>query len=167
MSNSKPFEYDIVFSCLALDDGLARRLDDLLRDHFKTVVCSDIGLEGMAPGTARSDVISRQARCVVVLHRDGWGRTSPTRAEEIAIRNRAQDEGYDFALFISLDAKPAAPKWLPRYRLWNGLDRWGVGGAAAVIEARVQELGAEYQADCAMQATSDDEIQQEFGFCAA
>ena len=35
------------------------------------------------------------------------------------------------------------PKWLPRNRLWVGLSRWGLSGAASVIDARFQELGGE------------------------
>ncbi len=32
---------------------------------------------------------------------------------------------------------------MPKTRLWFGLDRFGLTGAAAVIEARIQELGGE------------------------
>jgi hypothetical protein len=33
------------------------------------------------------------------------------------------------------------PPWLPKTRLWFGLERFGLEGLAAVIEARIQELG--------------------------
>ena len=45
--------------------------------------------------------------------------------------------------FIPLDEPGSVPKWLPRNRLWIGLGRWGLTGAASVIEARVQELGGQ------------------------
>jgi len=78
-----------------------------------------------------------------VLYRDGWGQTPWTRIEETSIRNRAYEEGYDFVKFIPLDDPPTVPKWLPKTQLWVGLKRWGVTGAASVIEARIQELGGE------------------------
>jgi hypothetical protein len=37
------------------------------------------------------------------------------------------------------------PKWLPKTRLYVSLDRFGLEGAAAVIEARVAELGGRPQ----------------------
>ena len=55
--------------------------------------------------------------------------------------NRAHEEGYDFALLIPLDKPPTKPVWFPKNRLWLGLERWGIATAAAIIEARVQELG--------------------------
>jgi len=81
---------------------------------------------------------------VVVLYRNNWGTTPWTRIEETAIRNRAFDEGYSFVIFVPLDTPPAVPKWLPKTQLWIGLARWGINGAASVIEARFQELGGEF-----------------------
>jgi hypothetical protein len=88
-------------------------------------------------------VFGEEARIVVVLYRAGWGQTPFTRIEETAIRNRAFDQGYDFALFIPLDPSPTVPAWLPKNRIWIGLERWGEHAAASVIEARVQEAGGE------------------------
>jgi hypothetical protein len=90
-----------------------------------------------------NSVFGEQARLVVVLYRTRWGQTPWTRIEETAIRNRAFDHGYDFVKFIPLDGNPSVPKWLPKTQLWFGLNRWGVTGAASVIEARIQELGGE------------------------
>jgi hypothetical protein len=65
------------------------------------------------------------------------------RIEETAIRNRAFDEGYSFVTFIPLDEKPNVPNWLPRSQLWVGLNRWGIAGAASVIDACIQKLGGD------------------------
>jgi hypothetical protein len=161
MSTSRAFEYDIAFSCLAGDAQVARRLEGLLRGRFKTLVSTNHD---------RADDISGLARLVVVLHRGDWGLAGRTRAEEIAIRNRAHDEGYDFTLLISLDGA-AAPKWLPRFRVWNGLERWGVSGVAAVMEARLQDLGVEARTNNLefreTPAPLGQDIQQQFSFSAA
>jgi hypothetical protein len=84
-----------------------------------------------------------KSRFVALLYREGWGETPWTRVEKIAIQNRTMQEGHDFLLCIPLDQPPTPPKWIPRNRIWIGLDRWGIDGAASVIEARVQELGGE------------------------
>jgi hypothetical protein len=144
VSNSGEFKYDVAFSFVAGDEGLATQLNDFLQDRLSTFLYSERQAEisGTDGESSFNDVFAGQARCVVILYREGWGQTSWTRIEETAIRNRAHVEGYDFALFIPLDAEPTVPKWLPKNRLWIGLERWGAKGAAAVIEARAQELGA-------------------------
>ena len=90
-----------------------------------------------------NSVFGKKARCVVIFYRKEWGQTPFTRIEETAIRNRAFSVGYDFTLFIPTEKSPNVPPWLPKTRLWFGLDRFGLTGAAAVIEARVEELGGE------------------------
>lgn len=86
-----------------------------------------------------NSVFGRETRSVVILYRKGWGESSWTRIEETAIRNRAHDEGYDFALFIPLDGNPTVPQWVPKNRLWIGLDRWKEQCEAAPA-ANVHEL---------------------------
>jgi len=138
-------KYDVAFSFLAEDEALAAQLNDLLQDRLRTFLYSK--RQGEIAGTDGEKtfnlVFGEQSRLVVVLYRAAWGQTPWTRIEETAIRNRAFEHGYDFVKFIPLDDVPVVPKWLPRTQLWLGLKRWGVVGAAGVIEARVQELGGE------------------------
>jgi len=78
---------------------------------------------------------------VIVFFKEGWGKTSWTRIEETAIRNRAFEQGYEFLVVIPMNKSPKTPRWLPKTSIWIGLDRWGLEGAASVIEAKVQEFG--------------------------
>ena len=137
------FRYDIAFSFLAQDEAVAVQLNDLLHGRFSTFLYSERQKElaGRDGEIAFNEVFATDARSVVVLYRDGWGQTPWTRIEETAIRNRAHSEGYDFCLFVPLGDKATVPRWLPRNRLWIGFERWGANGAAAVIEARVADLG--------------------------
>jgi hypothetical protein len=143
--NQNSFKYDVAFSFLAQDEPLATELNDLLQDRFNTFLYSK--RQGEIAGTDGEETFNRvfgdESRTVVVLYRSDWGKTPWTRIEKTAIRNRAYEHGYDFALFIPLDEPPTSPKWLPKTRLWIGLKRWGTEGAASVIEARVQEQGGE------------------------
>jgi hypothetical protein len=142
---TEDYKFDVAFSFLAQDEPLATQLNDLLQDRIKTFLYSK--KQGELAGTDGERtfnlVFEEQARLVVVLYRDGWGQTPWTRIEETAIRNRAFERGYGFVKFIPLDDKQSVPKWLPRTQLWVGLKRWGIAGAASVIEARIEELGGE------------------------
>lgn len=139
----KEFKYDVAFSFLAEDEDLAAKINELLEDRLSTFLYSR--QQGELAGTdgekSFNVVFGAEARIVFVLYRKGWGTTPWTRIEENAIRNRAFDDGYDFVIFAPLDSPPSVPKYLPKNRLWVGLERWGVEGAASVIESRVQEAG--------------------------
>lgn len=141
MSDAK-YEYEVAFSFVAQDEGLATELSDLLQERFSTFLYSkrQEQLAGTDGEESFARVFSKDARVVVVLYRDDWGKTPWTRIEETAIRNRAFEEGYDFTVFIPL-AGAGVPRWVPKTRLWVGLDRWGANGAASIIEARIQDQG--------------------------
>lgn len=137
------FKYDVAFSFIAEDEELVTQINDLIQDRVNTFLYSR--KQGEIAGTDGEQTFNRvfgsEARIVFVLYRNGWGETPWTRIEETAIRNRAFEEGYDFVIFAPLDKPQNVPKWLPKNRIWVGIDRWGIEGAATVIEARIQEVG--------------------------
>ena len=137
------YEYDVALSFLVQDEPLATQLANILEERHRVFLYSrkQEQLAGTDGEKTFNDVFAKQARVVIVLYRQGWGESPWTRIEETALRNRAYDEGYDFALFIPTDDKPAVPKYVPRTRLWIGLTRFGINGAASVVDARIQELG--------------------------
>lgn len=145
MSDSA-FNYDVAFSFLdAADQALATRLADALRERFRVFIYTErqrelVGKDGVE---AFASVFGKESRVVVVLHREAWGSTKWTRVEQDAIRNRAHDLGWDFTVFVPLDEKPRLPPWLPRTRLYFGLQRFGVDGLCAVIEQRIVDVGGE------------------------
>ncbi len=145
----KKHKYDVAFSFLAQDEDIAVRLNDLLKGRYSTFVYSEKqrDVAGADGEIAFTSVFSDESLVVVVLYKKGWGETSWTRIEQTAIRNRAFDNGYDFALFIPLEKHPDLPKWLPKTQLWIGLDRWGLETTAGVIEARIQEAGGTEKAE--------------------
>jgi len=139
------YKYDVALSFLAQDEPLATQIANILEERHRVFLYSrkQEQLAGTDGEKTFNQVFSEQARVVVVLYRHGWGESPWTRIEETAIKNRAFDEGYDFALFVPTDDKPTVPKYVPKTRLWIGLARFGINGAASVIDARVQELGGE------------------------
>ena len=137
------FKYDVALSFLAKDENIATCLADILSDRLNVFLYSRCQeqLGGTDGEQTFNDIFSVQARVVVVLYRDGWGKSPWTRIEEIAIRNRGFEFGYDFVLFAPVEDRPSVPQWLPKNRIWIGIDRFGLDGAASVIDARVQDLG--------------------------
>lgn len=139
------FRYDIAFSFLEKDEKLASEINQVVKARISSFLYSEKqkDLAGKDGEKEFIKVFGQEARLVVVLYSLEWGNTPWTRIEETAIRNRGFSDGYDFVLFIITEAALQPPKWLPKNRLWFGLDRYGIEGAAAVIEARVQELNGE------------------------
>lgn len=143
MNKEEHFKYDVAISFLQEDEALARKLNDLLAQRLTTFVYFNRQeeLAGTDGEQTFNRIFGTESRIVVVLYRDHWGSTPWTRIEETAIRNRGFQDGYDFLTMIPLNTPPTAPKWLPKTRIWVGIDRWDIEGAASVIEARVQETG--------------------------
>jgi hypothetical protein len=141
--NDDAFKYDIAFSFVGEDEGLATQLNDRLQDRYRTFLYSKAQqqLAGTDGEKIFNAVFGKEARIVAVLLRPEWGQTSWTRIEETAIRNRAHEQGYDFTTFIVTKRGTSIPDWLPRTRIWYNLERFGPDGAAAVLEARVQDRG--------------------------
>jgi len=137
------FKYEVAFSLLSQDEGLAMQLNDLLQDRVKTFIYSERQKElaGTDGEETFGKVFREDARLVVVLYRAGWGETKWTRVEQTAIRTRGFEHGYDFAKFIPLDEPARLPPWLPPMQIYIGLKRFGIEGAAAVIEQRIRDLG--------------------------
>src|SRR5689334_17468170 len=96
------FEYDIAFSFVGEDEGLATQINDRIQDRYRTFLYSRAQeqLAGRDGEQKFNDVFGEQARTVAVLLRAEWGQTRWTRIEETAIRNRAFNQGYEFATFI-------------------------------------------------------------------
>ena len=139
---SLSFRYEVAFSFCKKDEELANQIDGVVKGRISTFLYSKKQEEiaGKDGEEQFHKVFGQEARLVAVLYGHEWGKTPWTRIEETAIHNRGYDHGYDFVIFIMTRTGLEPPKWLHKNRLWVGLDRYGVEGAAAVIESRVQEL---------------------------
>jgi len=138
------FKYEVAISFLQDDEQLALEIADRIHDRVSVgvFVYSErqdvlIGQDGV---DAFSRVFGEESRIVVILYRQGWGKSKWTRVEENAIRSRGFDEGHEFALLVKLDASNP-PIWLPPTRIWLAFERYGIEGLASVIESRVQGAG--------------------------
>jgi hypothetical protein len=137
----KGYKYDVAFSFCHEDESLATELNDLICDRYKTFIYYEQQkrLAGKDGEIEFKKIFSNDSRVVVILYRDNWGKTQFTRYECDAIRERGAEQSYDFTLFIPTEKKFSLPPWFPKYRLWYLLKRYGIEGAASVIEARIQE----------------------------
>ncbi|PCH98654.1 MAG: hypothetical protein COB85_01210 [Bacteroidetes bacterium] len=143
------FKYEVAFSFLADDEELAVELSDLISDRVPTFIYSkrQEELGGSDGEITFNNIFGKESRMVVVLFRDGWGETPWTRIEETAIRNRSFNEGWDFTIFILLNQSSTIPQYVPKAQIWVDYDRWGLKGAAPIIEQRVKESGGEVRTE--------------------
>ena len=137
------FKYDVAFSFVQEDEGLAFELYKLLKDGLSCFIYSENQkrLAGADGEKVFNSVFSKETRIVVVLYRNEWATTKWTKIEETAIRNKGFEYGYDFVILIPTNNIFTPPEWLPKNRIWVGLERWGIESAASAIETRVQEFG--------------------------
>lgn len=158
------FEYDVAFSFAQRDEGLALSIYKLLESRLKCFIYSEEQkkLAGTDGEITFNKVFSEESRIVVIFQSADWSNTRWTKIEETAIRNRGFEDGYDFVILIPTEKDIAAPKWLPKNRLWIGLERWGIESAASVIEARVQEFGGQIKELTIVEklAQADEKIKQ-------
>jgi hypothetical protein len=142
--DEKPkYKYDLAFSFLAKDEGVASQLNELLKPRLTTFFYSEKQKElaGRDGEHVFNQAFGEESRTVVILYREEWGETPWTRVEKTAIKNRAHDEGYDFTFFVCMDKKLKPPKWYPKNYIWFDYERWGAEGAAPAIESKAQEFG--------------------------
>ncbi len=139
----KQFEYEVAFSFCSQDEGLATSLDDLLKDRFKTFLYhrKQEVLAGTDGEKTFNEVFMQKARIAVILYRPEWGETPFTRIEQTAIRKRAYEHGYDFTAWIAMEEGIKLPEYVEPTRLYYGLPKFGIDGAAGVIEAAIQRAG--------------------------
>jgi len=140
----KEYKYDAAFSFLQEDENIVTELDKLLRDRISTFFfpTKQKELSGKDGIEEFSRVFQSDSRLVVVFFRNNWGETKWTRIEETAIKDRGFEEGFDFCVFIVLDKTTVKlPSYYPKSRIWIDIEQYGVKGAAAFIEARLQEEG--------------------------
>lgn len=141
---------DVAISFLSRDEPLAVKIHAELSEHLNVFVYSKrqeelAGTDGLE--TFREVFLSR-ARLVVVLYRDGWGKTPWTAVEEIAIKDRVFKGGWDSLLFVTLDDKSTPPVWLPLTHLRLNYASYS-GDLIGAIKMRAQELGSAFKIETA------------------
>src|SRR3977135_1846030 len=97
--------YDVAVSFLSADEALAVKLDQDLSETLSVFVYSKrqeelAGTDGLE--SFRQTFLS-QSRLIVVLYRDGWGKTRWTSVEELAIKERVFNGHWKSLLFVMLD----------------------------------------------------------------
>jgi hypothetical protein len=144
--------YDVAISFLSRDEPLAVKLHNELREYLQVFVYSKrqeelAGTDGLE--SFRKTFLS-DSKLVVVLYRNGWGKTRWTAIEETAIKERVFNGDWDSLLFVMLDEESTPPNWLPgtRLRLSYFQYRDTLIGA---IKMRAQERGSTLKLETAME----------------
>ena len=142
--------YDVAISFLSRDEPLAVQIHSELSEHLNVFIYSKrqeelAGTDGLE---SFRQVFLTQARLVVVLYRDGWGKTRWTAVEELAIKDRGFNGGWNSLLFVTLDDQSTYPPWLPETRLRLSYSSYG-DALVGAIKMRAQELGSAFKIETA------------------
>lgn len=151
--SNRDYKYDIAISFLQLDESVALDLHERLSPNYEVFVYSkkQEDLTGTDGTESFRKAFREDSRLVVVLYRDGWGKTPWTRVEEGAICDRFLKEGWDWLLFVMVDSKSTPPPWLPETRIRLSLPDYGIEQAIGAIKARAQELGSRFHKEDAVE----------------
>jgi hypothetical protein len=144
--------YDVAISFLSCDEPLALQLHDALCENLKVFVYSKqqeqlAGTDGLE--SFRQAFLS-QSRLLVVLYRDGWGKTRWTAIEELAIKERMFNGGWKSLLFVMLDKQSTPPAWLPSTQLYLNHTDFG-SDLLGAIKYRALELGSKLTPETAIE----------------
>jgi hypothetical protein len=153
------YKYDLAFSFTYEDEPLAEQLYNLLKGRLSCFIYFEKQdeLAGRDGEDVFNRVFSKESRVVAILYSEKWGETKWTRIEQTAIKNRGYDEGYDFVILIPTKANLVPPKWLPKTKIWVGLERWGIEGAASNIESKVLEFNGTIKTESIADQVSREE----------
>lgn len=151
MQDTNP-QYDVAISFLSKDEPLAQKLYGQLSESLSVFVYSKrqeelAGTDGLASFRL---VFRVQSRLVVVLYRDGWGKTPWTRIEELAIKERIFAGGWQALLFVMLDRHSTFPDWLPEIYIRLDYENFP-NDLAGAIRLRALESGSSLTADTAIE----------------
>jgi hypothetical protein len=137
-------KYDVAISFLHRDEPLADEIHQRLAEHFNVFVYQKRQEELAGTNGLESfrEAFRVESRLVVVLYREGWGKTTFTRVEEDAITDRFRDDGWDFLLFVMLNDTDEPPKWLPEKRIRFSYLQYGLQQLLGAVKMRAQELGS-------------------------
>jgi hypothetical protein len=138
-------QYDVAISFLSKDGDISAALNDRLTESLQVFffprrqeeLAGTDGLESM-----RTPFFD-DSRVIVVLYRDGWGKTPWTRVEETAIKDSCLAHGWQRLFFVVLEHSGVLPIWLPHTHVRFNFVEYGIEQAVGAIKARVQEQGGQ------------------------
>ncbi|MDP9052314.1 MAG: hypothetical protein M3O31_16575 [Acidobacteriota bacterium] len=136
-------KYDIAISFLASDEGIAAELSRQLSETLKVFFFPErqkelAGTDGME--TMRTPFYE-DSRVMLVLFREGWGKTRWTAIEELAIKEACFNGEWKRLFFVTLDRTSTLPGWLPPNYVRYNWEDFGAEQVVGIIKARVLEGG--------------------------
>lgn len=141
----REYEYDVAFSFLSRDEGVAAQINERLRDRLATFFYADrqVELAGKDGQVEFSRVFGEHSRTVVVVWSEGWGEAGYTLIEKQAIQNRGFT-GFDFVfvVFAGRD-RDKLHSFFPRTQIYFDWERFGLERACGAIEAHIRRQGGQ------------------------
>ena len=140
MSDQILEKYDIAISYLSSDEELAYAIYTELGQVFKIFIYTQHQKE-LAGGDGIKllrDIFIEKANLVVILYRDGWGKSDWTNTEEKAIQEFGLNNHWEGILLVNLDGSKN-PKWFPGTLFSLDFPKYGFQELIGAIKFRSQE----------------------------
>lgn len=143
MQNKEVEKYDIAISYLNDDSKLALRMYVDLSLNFNVFIYSKkqeelAGTDGVVKLRA---IFKERSNLIVILHRDGWGKTDWTTVEEKAIEEFGLKKHWEGILLVKLD-KSSSPSWFPSTDIYLDFEIYGYDGLIGAIKHSAQKMGS-------------------------
>lgn len=163
MSDQILEKYDIAISYLSRDEELAYAIYTELGQVFKIFIYTQHQKE-LAGGNGVEllrNIFTERTNLIVILHREGWGKSEWTKTEELDIQEFGLKNRWEGILLVNLDDSKK-PKWFPGPLFSLDFPKYGFQELIGVIKSRAQERGSEIKSVTAVEKAKILEMRREF-----
>lgn len=143
LSNQILEKYDVAISYLSRDEDLARAIYTELAGIFNIFIYTQ-HQKKLAGGDGIEllrEIFIEKSTLIVILYRDGWGKTGWTSTEEKAIQEFGLNNRWEGILLVNLDGNEN-PKWFPGTLFSLDFQKYKFEELIGAIKVQAQERGS-------------------------
>ena len=136
-------KYDVAISFLAEDESIALEIYNELSQMLNIFIYSNHQeeLAGSDGVEAFRSIFKDRTKLIVVLYREGWGKSDWTNVEEEAIKEFGLKNHWEGITLIKLDDSDI-PSWMPSTKIYLDFQKFTLEEIIGSIKSRAQERGS-------------------------
>lgn len=152
MNNGSITEYDLAISFLAEDEPIAIELYNELSPMMNVFVYSEHKeeLAGSDGVEVFRSIFKDRTKLIVILYREGWGKSQWTNLEEQAIKEYGLVHRWEGILLIKMDDSKI-PSWLPSTYIYLDFNKFTLEEIVGSIKFKTQERGSIFRPNTAIE----------------
>jgi len=144
LTNTIIDKYDIAISYLTENEELASAIYTELGETFNIFIYTQHQekIAGENGVEKFRQVFINKTNLIIVLYKNGWGKTEWTSTEEKAIIDFGLKNHWKGILLVNLDGSKT-PEWYPNSEIYLDYERYGFDGLIGIIRLRAEERGSQ------------------------